>query len=91
MSRPLQLKSVGCFILAFRMNLLKDAEKFRAPETNINAKNSIRQMLPLGLRESISKGSDMYLYDNVYVISISKIGLVKNPLVKGSDMYLHIS
>jgi len=33
----------------------KDAEKFRPPETGASAKNSIRQMLPLGLKESISK------------------------------------
>jgi len=33
----------------------KETDKFRPPETAPSAKNSIRQMLPLGLKESISK------------------------------------
>jgi len=33
----------------------QDAEKFRAPEVTPNAKALIRQMLPMGLKESISK------------------------------------
>ncbi|XP_023322142.1 importin-9 [Eurytemora carolleeae] len=33
----------------------QDTEKFRPPEVTSSAKNSIRQMLPLGLSESISK------------------------------------
>lgn len=33
----------------------QDGEKFRSPETTPNAKMAIRQMLPMGLKESISK------------------------------------
>ena len=32
-----------------------ESEKFRPPETSAVAKQSIRNMLPLGLKESISK------------------------------------
>ena len=36
-------------------NDVQDGEKFRPPETPPHAKATIRQMLPMGLKESISK------------------------------------
>ena len=37
------------------VNDVQDGEKFRPPETPPHAKATIRQMLPMGLKESISK------------------------------------
>lgn len=66
----------------------KDTEKFRPPETPANAKNTIRQMLPLGLKESISKGWYLvigswkgitvnFMVDyNMNVVSFIKIGIL---------------
>jgi hypothetical protein len=43
-------------------SILQEAEKFRPPEVPPAAKAALRQMLPIGLKESISKGKSRYLH-----------------------------
>jgi len=56
-SSPLAVRQLAAVLLKQYIDVhwSQDTEKFRHPETPQSAKNAIRQMLPIGLKESISK------------------------------------